>query len=501
MLALLAILALLLAIVVPFLRDEPRPPSASRPHETPRPGAAATTEDAVPRLESTDAVEAPTSPPLAPPPVAPPSTAAAPRTAPPSSTGCEPIDDQMTGRPGLFTVLHQRSSELVDRLNADASPDESALEARRALAAFEPRAIELFSRLPAEAGVDLASLAIAHLGGHAVASHSRREAELVVSAAARLRPNDVAGPVIEALLARDEGDRAALRGALARAFSLAPTEPSISLAYAQSLFDSSELDALSTALHAYLEEFPEDAVLTRRARLIDERRTRLGRASITVQGARRLLAAEGVTVPAYDVLTTVDAAIRETAALLGERPRDELTILVYRSRDDLHASTCVQAWSEAVFDGSLHIDAASLASSTRAMEVVRHEATHAQLRALGVPLPVWIDEGLAQLVADEEGPYQRERWARMVASRQAISFGHLDASFQDIDDPTDAGLAYVQSLGQILWLRDRRGDGFAREIVRAVREHPDTDVLTTVLGGTPTRDGFLAFLEQRLAAR
>ncbi len=96
--------------------------------------------------------------------------------------------------------------------------------------------------------------------------------------------------------------------------------------------------------------------------------------------------------------------------------------------------------------------------------VLMHEMSHLVLAekflAAGKPLPRWLDEGLAQYVAQtwefnlDWASEQQKTMDAALASRRLIPFASLDAAFAD---PSRASLAYAESYAFVSYLRRNYG--------------------------------------------
>ena len=376
-------------------------------------------------------------------------------------------------RPAIGHVLSLRESELIARARA---LDEGTSEALRAglealFAASSPegaeRAEEALSRLASAPdrhrdGFDHASAGALHLGLVALARGDSTRASAWAGRASRIARTDPAGPTLSALVAMHAADAVGVRDALQEAHARDPAEPSVALALASRLARGPRLGEASAAYDAYLAEYPEDAAIGRIA-------ARVSALSRELEGGARARA-RGVTVWSAPgagsdalrarVLDVVSGALVEAARLTGTTRAEELLVVVHRTREDMQRATCAPTWSGALYDGILHVDAQTASEPRSAERVLRHESVHAQLHAFREGMaerdvPLWLDEGVAQLFAGEESEAHRRSWALMVRERTWIPFASLDDSFVVIEDARDAGLAYHQSLAMVLYLSER----------------------------------------------
>lgn len=107
--------------------------------------------------------------------------------------------------------------------------------------------------------------------------------------------------------------------------------------------------------------------------------------------------------------------------------------------------------------------------------VLEHELVHILLGRAFAPHdpPQWLQEGMAQVMANELGPDATTTLARGMASpRGLMSFDGLDRGF-----PADAGrarLAYAQSAHFLGWMRGTYGDASLRVLVRELARGSST---------------------------
>lgn len=440
---------------------------------------------------------------------APEDPATPPDRAPPPVPGGAPaacpeddVDPPGFVRPSVWELLRTRTQELRDRLPQlarDASPE--LRDGLNGLGAEDPlAAVSLLRAAPDRDrdGFDVAIAAMLHLGMRALARGDAAEALAWAERAAREDPRDPLAHALAAIALEPLGHPSDASSELRLAHGLAPDEPAIALASARALADGGEFDGALRAVDVYLAAVPEDARITSwRARIA-------ARAELTRTHARRASRGLVVAWPARSLdVRAIDAleaelarAIDEVAARTETVPRPLLVAVVYDTLDELRRATCAPSWSGGIFDGVLHLDAATVRGPHLA-RVARHEATHAQLRTLRAPIPSWLDEGFAQEMEGAPSPAARAAWRRLVERRYWIPFASLEGELVGIEDPEPAALAYHQSLAMFLFLRERGGEGAVRAAFERVREGHREDLLAALVPGADG-EALLAFLAERL---
>lgn len=283
--------------------------------------------------------------------------------------------------------------------------------------------------------------------------------------------------------------------ALRRARALAPNDPAIAWGIASLTRDGAALDETIDALSVYLAHDAAPALSRLRARLevqrdIQRDYKRDERNGVTVLWPADLMSNK----QAQDVQLLVDRALDEAAQLTLTKRRKALTVVVYPSKSELLAVSCVATWSAALYDGTLRV-----IGGPNGVEVktVRHETLHAQLSPNATSAPKWFHEGVAQSFAQQD--LRARTWPLMVRNQTWLPFSSLDGSFQ-VFDGNDAELAYAQSYAMVEMMRHERGDGAIATAVAAFQQGAGTEVaLSRVFGRDITGRDLLEFIGKRLA--
>lgn len=243
--------------------------------------------------------------------------------------------------------------------------------------------------------------------------------ELLARARAWL-PGEPSLPWIEALLVPERGGRRAL---LAEAFAAGERDPALVFALARAAMRDGDsrttLDLLGSMPSAPASADAVSGTAAVGVALSElALATEAARAAMrsTEQGGIRAWAPPSLPAAVLDALAqAVRSDLNEASALLGGPARPELVVWVHPSLDDLRAATCGASWSQALYDGVLHVVLAGPPLDAALRQSVRHEALHAQLDWLAPLAPRWLQEGLAQRFAREpvvspaEGAYVNEQ--------------------------------------------------------------------------------------------
>ncbi|MCA9573884.1 MAG: hypothetical protein KC668_00565 [Myxococcales bacterium] len=169
--------------------------------------------------------------------------------------------------------------------------------------------------------------------------------------------------------------------------------------------------------------------------------------------------------------------LRDAATLLGQPPREELVVWVHADVDALRAATCGAAWSQALYDGVLHVVVPGERLDDALRRSVRHEALHAALDAATPLAPRWFHEGVAQRFAGET-PSVAVPSVALHAHALADTEAHLALG---VDGQT-AGHAYATARALVDALIARDGEPVLASVVRALRSGVPPGAIATELG-------------------
>lgn len=175
-------------------------------------------------------------------------------------------------------------------------------------------------------------------------------------------------------------------------------------------------------------------------------------------------------------------ALAAVEAALWIHEGDAIGVVLFPTDRQFREGIASPDWSAGCFDGRLRLRYETVRDTDpRALEItVRHELVHflvaQRYRRMLVPVPGWINEGLA--VLNEGGDsLDEERLLRpLVTDRDWVvrirPFEDLEGWFGAIEDPQAARLAYAQSMSAVEFLQARYGrrapvrilDGMARGV-------------------------------------
>lgn len=180
----------------------------------------------------------------------------------------------------------------------------------------------------------------------------------------------------------------------------------------------------------------------------------------------------------------VAGLLREAANATGTDAREQLTVFLYPSSEELHLATGTPEWASGVYDGAVHVVSDPSVDFGVRLATLRHEVMHAQLHSGVGCMPAWFNEGAAQHFA---GRPPVTTWIAMLRERTAFDFDALSVPTITEAPKDDAPLLYAQSLAMLLFVIDRSGsEGSLREVVQALHEidRPDPQLRARTLWKT-----------------
>lgn len=188
-------------------------------------------------------------------------------------------------------------------------------------------------------------------------------------------------------------------------------------------------------------------------------------------------------------------AHRELRQALGGAPDEVIDVVLY-TNDEFARVRTADSWAHAYFDGRLRIPIGPWPAGRSQLEVVlRHELTHAFLRSRHPRVPLWVNEGYAQLF---EGRTAASA-AGVFRDRRALLPPEVfeDSFTRDPADVTTIERGYAQSLLCVAYLQPRGGLARFRQFLALVGSGTSSDAALQEV----YRIAFADLPERALAAR
>ncbi len=166
------------------------------------------------------------------------------------------------------------------------------------------------------------------------------------------------------------------------------------------------------------------------------------------------------------ILAALESGYQDLSRQFNYEPPENIIVILYTQKE-FEDITEAPSWSAALNDGKLRIPIGGLTSLPPGFDrVLRHELTHSCVHSLcGTNCPVWLHEGLAQIMEGKSAGMYAGQLAPLFLQRKAVSFSLLEHSFTRFST-VQAQIAYAESLAAVEYLRDRFGMG---EIVRMLQ--------------------------------
>ena len=136
---------------------------------------------------------------------------------------------------------------------------------------------------------------------------------------------------------------------------------------------------------------------------------------------------------------------------------------VMYDREAFDSVTGIGEWAGGAYDGTIRVPVRNFSSDRKRIRgTLRHELVHAFLDVAGhQDIPGWLNEGLAQYLAEETTGSRTQRVTtarRRLQGQTLFSLAELQGSLATIQDPAQVAKAYDQSLGFTGWLAQHYGE-------------------------------------------
>ena len=179
-----------------------------------------------------------------------------------------------------------------------------------------------------------------------------------------------------------------------------------------------------------------------------------------------------------DILQTLERHYRDLIRKLNYDPPETIVVILYPNQTfgDL---TRTPGWVGALNDGKLRIPVSGLSSVTGELSrVLKHELAHSFVQQITQGrCPVWLNEGVAQLVEGASSARSGGLLSRAYSERRFLPLERLEKSFMGLS-PQEASLAYAESLAAAEYLRDTYGFS---TIVRMLKRIPTSPSFSALL--------------------
>lgn len=194
---------------------------------------------------------------------------------------------------------------------------------------------------------------------------------------------------------------------------------------------------------------------------LEESWFRVSRGSFTVKGEDKTFG--GV---AESVLNLLDAAAQHCGSTLGHVAGRRVVVVVY-GRETFREATGAHGWTGGLFDGRIRLPVADFVANRDAIaRTLKHEYTHLAIQDLTRRCPIWLNEGIAQILEGRDAASSRQR----LAGKPWRRVESMPASWVSIADADEVGRLYAGSHVMADAMVRRVGWGAVRETLLALKD-------------------------------
>ena len=170
------------------------------------------------------------------------------------------------------------------------------------------------------------------------------------------------------------------------------------------------------------------------------------------------------------ILALLESDYDDLSRNLGGPPRDNILVTLYTEQAFFDV-TRAPTWAGAVNDGKLRIPVSGLSSVTPELaRVLKHELSHSFINQISSGrCPLWLNEGIAQLMEPKSLAGDGRQLATLFKAQQNIPLNVLEGSFLRFS-PTEAYVAYAESLAAVSYINDAYGMGDLQRILQRLSQ-------------------------------
>jgi len=160
---------------------------------------------------------------------------------------------------------------------------------------------------------------------------------------------------------------------------------------------------------------------------------------------------------AYEIYEHIKEAVWSVRRDLGFSPKNKFSIFVYPS-DQFGKIFGSNKHLVGLYDGKIHLNIDKKTTSERIAELIRHEYTHMAISRLSRErCPFWLNEGLARFEEKKDSDVDFRSLKKIARQNKIIPLSELSGTFSQLEDFTEASLAYTQSHSMVKYIIDDYG--------------------------------------------
>ncbi len=183
---------------------------------------------------------------------------------------------------------------------------------------------------------------------------------------------------------------------------------------------------------------------------------------------------EGASREADRVIDMLENARREVRSVLGDATERPVPVVLY-TPEKYNTYMGSHDWTRGVYDGKIRIPFGEGGMGDQTLQsVTTHEYVHAVVYEMTEDLcPAWLNEGLAQVLAEEWNSSADKIAGAMIGAREQIPLSRLDRSFLKLP-PDEVEQAYIESYLVVTYMLDRYTRNHLRRLIRALASGTET---------------------------
>ncbi len=160
---------------------------------------------------------------------------------------------------------------------------------------------------------------------------------------------------------------------------------------------------------------------------------------------------------------------------LGAAPASSIPVILYADAAFVDV-TRGPSWTDAIYDGKLRLNLRGRTELTSEFaRHLRHELAHSFIiQASRGRCPQWLNEGIAQSLEPQTRVPSGRLLSELYEAHSQVRLSTLEASFLQFS-PSQAMLAYDESLAAVVFIRERFGMPALREILVRIGEGASTE--------------------------
>ena len=175
------------------------------------------------------------------------------------------------------------------------------------------------------------------------------------------------------------------------------------------------------------------------------------------------------------ILEILEIDFNDLVRALNFSPRESIYVILYTDKQFFDV-TQAPSWSGALFDGKLRLPINGVkVVDTEFARVLKHELTHSFIAQLSRgKCPTWLHEGVAQIMEPRSASGSARDLAGLYIAQKNMPLNQLEGSFAGFS-AEQAGLAYLESLLSVEYIRDTYGMGDVALILKRIGEGQSTE--------------------------